>query len=95
MPGAVIRKTVPLTPQEVALLELTRAGGTPEHMALVRLVGAEVATSEAATLHALLAFALSALGEQIALDDYEKLAAARDAEDEAHERTMRRRVRAR
>jgi len=27
------------------------------------------------------------------LDDYEQLAASRDAEDEEHERTMRRRVR--
>jgi hypothetical protein len=87
------RKTVPLTGHEAALVERARVEGTPQHDALVRLVGAEVPGSEAATLHALIAVGLTALGDQIALDDYEQLAASRDAEDEEHERTMRRRVR--
>ena len=93
MGEAIVRKTVPLTTTEAALVDRARSGGTPQHTALVRLVGAEVSGSEAATLHALVAFALNALGEQIALDDYERLAVARDSEDELHERTMRRRRR--
>lgn len=88
-----LRKTVPLTSREAALVERARTAGTPQHQALTRLVGAEVASSEAATLHALVAFGLTALGEQIALDDYEQLAASRDDEDAEYEQTMRRRVR--
>ena len=87
------RKTVPLTHQEAALVERARTPGSPQHEALTRLVGAEVAGSEAATLHALVTFGLAALGEQVALHDYEQLADSRNAEDEEYERTMRRRVR--
>jgi hypothetical protein len=93
MSETTIRKTVPLTGQEAALVERARTHGTPQHEALIRLVGSDVPRSDAATLHALLAFALNALGEQIALDDYEQLAASRDTEDEGYERAMRRRVR--
>jgi hypothetical protein len=87
------RKTVPLTPEEAALIDLARRAGTPQHRALVHLAGADAARSEAATLHALVSFALTALGEQIALDDYERLAAAKDEEDAQYEETMRRRTR--
>jgi hypothetical protein len=92
MTETVIRKSVPLTNQEAILVERARAGGV-QHEALVRLVGAEVPASEAATLHALIAFALNALGDQIALHDYEQLAASRDDEDEQYGQAMRRRVR--
>jgi hypothetical protein len=95
MTEAVVRKTVPLTAREAALVDRARSQGTPHHEALVRLVGGDIGSSEAATLHALLAFALSALAEQIALDDYEQLAASRDADDQEYARTMRRRVRGR
>jgi hypothetical protein len=37
--------------------------------------------------------ALTALGEQVALYDYEHLAASRDAEDDEYEAAMRRRSR--
>jgi hypothetical protein len=92
MPG-IARKTIPLTDEEAALVERARQTGTPQHAALVRLAGEDVTRSEAATLHALVRFALTALGEEVAVHDYERLAAARDAEDEEYERSMRRRTR--
>lgn len=75
------------------MVERARVAGTPQHEALVHLAGREVASSEAATLHALVAFGLTALGEQVALRDYEQLAASRNDEDREYERIMRRRVR--
>jgi hypothetical protein len=93
MAEATIRKTVPLTSQQAAAVERVRVAGSAHHAALVRLTGREVGSSEAATLHALLEFALTALGEQIAMDDYAHLAASRTAEDEEYEQAMRRRVR--
>jgi hypothetical protein len=93
MTDVIVRKTVPLSAPEAALVERARTAGTPQHDALVRLVGGEVPGSEAATLHALIGVALTALGEQIALADYAELAASRDSEDEEHETLMRGRVR--
>jgi hypothetical protein len=93
MTDTILRKTVPLSGPEAALVERARTAGTPQHDALVRLVGGEVPASEAATLHALIGVALTALGEQIALADYEQLAESRDAEDDEHESLMRARVR--
>src|SRR5947208_1838787 len=87
------RKTVPLAPHEAAFIERARRAGTPQHEALVRLVGEGATKSEAATMHALVSFALTALGEQVALYDYEQLAASRDDEDAAYESAMRRRAR--
>jgi hypothetical protein len=87
------RKTVPLSPHEVALIERARQAGTPQYEALVRLVGEGATRSEAATMHALVSFALTALGEQVALYDYEQLAASRDDEDAQYEAVMRRRTR--
>lgn len=93
MADVVTRKTVPLSTDEAALVERARTAGTPQYEALVRLAGADVVRSEAATLHALVAFGLTTLGEQIALHDYELLAASRDEDDAEYERAMRRRVR--
>ncbi len=93
MAEATVRKTVPLTREEAAMVERARTAGTALHEALVHLAGGEVASSEAATLHALVAFGLTALGEQVAMHDYEQLAASRDDEDREYERVMRRRVR--
>jgi hypothetical protein len=84
---------VALSPQEVALIERARQAGTPQHEALVRLVGEGATKSETATMHALVSFALTALGEQVGLYDYEQLAAARDTEDEAYRAAIRRRTR--
>jgi hypothetical protein len=89
----IVRKTVPLSSQEAALIEHARTSGTPLHRALVELGGESATRSEAATLHALVSFALTALREQAALHDYEQLAAARDEEDAAYATAMRRRVR--
>ena len=93
MAEATVRKTVPLTSEEAALVERARVAGTPQHEALVQLAGRDVASSEAATLHALVTFGLTALGEQVALHDYEQLATSRNNEDREYERIMRRRVR--
>ena len=89
----ITRKTIPLTEEELALVDRARVAGTPQHAAMVRVAGEDVSRSKAATLHALVKFALTALGEEIAMHDYEQLAAARDADDEEYERSMRRRSR--
>ena len=93
MAESVIRKTVPLTSQEAELIEQARTEGTPYHAALVQLAGMDVIRSEAATLHVLVAFGLTTLGEQVALHDYARLAESRDADDEAYASALRRRVR--
>lgn len=93
MTDAISRKTVPLTGVEAALVEQARTAGTPYHAALTQLVGEDVTRSEAATLHALVAYGLDALGEQVALDGYAHLAASRDAEDEQYAAMLRRRTR--
>ncbi|HCU49884.1 MAG TPA: hypothetical protein DGG94_08810 [Micromonosporaceae bacterium] len=85
------RKTVPLTSQEAELIERAREAGTPQHEAFVKLLGKAPTRSEAATLRALVGLALHQLGEEVALSDYERLAASRDAEDEAFDKAMRRR----
>jgi hypothetical protein len=93
MVGDITRKTVPLTEREAELIARARTAGTPENEALIQLAGLDVVRSEAATLHALVAFGLTTLGEQIAFHDYGRLAESRDAEDEAYETTARRRPR--
>ena len=93
MADPITRKTVPLTGAEAAVIEQARTTGTPYHAALSQLIGEDAARSEAATLHALVAYGLNALGEQVALDSYEQLAASRDAEDEEYASTLRGRVR--
>jgi len=87
------RKSVTLTQAELELIELARETGTPWNEALVRLRGQEATRSEAATLHALIGLALTKLGDEVALRDYELLAASRDDEDEAFDAAMRRRGR--
>jgi hypothetical protein len=93
MTDAVTRKTVPLSSAEVTLVEQARTAGTPYHAALIRLAGEEAARSEAAALHALVALALDALVEQVALAGYAELAASRDAEDDEYTATLRGRTR--
>jgi hypothetical protein len=95
MVGDTTRKTVPLTCAEMDLIELARTEGTPYHAALTLLAGPEAARSDAATLHALVAFGLTTLGEQVALHDYGQLAASHDAEDTAYAAALRRRKRGR
>jgi hypothetical protein len=87
------RKTVPLSGAEASLIEHARTRGTPYRAALIRLAGEDAARSEAATLHALVALGLNALGEQVALDGYAELAESRNAEDEAYAAMLRRRER--
>jgi hypothetical protein len=87
------RKTVPLSSAEAFVIEQARTKGTPFHAALKELVGEDAARSEAATLHALVAYGLHALSEQVALDGYAKLAESREAEDEEYSAVLRRRDR--
>jgi hypothetical protein len=84
---------VPLSRTEVLAIEQARTQGTPFHAALTELVGEDAARSEAATLHALVAYGLRALGEQVALDAYAKLAESQNAEDEEYAAALRRRDR--
>lgn len=93
MADTIARKTVPLTSQEAAFLERARQAGTPQYEALVRLAGEAVTRSEAATLHALIAYAVNAIGEEVAMRDYEQLAAAQDEDDRGYAVAMRQRVR--
>lgn len=87
------RKSVTLTPAELELIELAREAGTPWNEALIRLQGRDATRSEAATLHALIGLALTKLGDEVALKDYELLAASRDEEDEAFDAALRHRRR--
>jgi hypothetical protein len=93
MVESTTRKTVPLTNREAEIIERARTAGTPENTALIQLAGIDVVRSEAATLHALVAFGLTTLGEQIAFHDYGRLAESHDADDAAYEATARQRVR--
>jgi hypothetical protein len=87
------RKSVTLTPAELELIELAREAGTSWNDALVRLRGPESTRSEAATLHALIGLALAKLGDEVAMRDYEQLAASRNDEDEAFDAALRHRRR--
>lgn len=87
------RKSVTLTPAELELIELAREAGTSWNEALVRLRGPDATRSEAATLHALIGLALTKLGDEVAMRDYEQLAASRDDEDEAFDTALRQRRR--
>jgi hypothetical protein len=84
---------VPLSGAEAFVIEQARTKGTPFYAALTELIGEDAVRSEAATLHALVAYGLHALGEQVALDGYARLAESRDAEDEEYSAALRRRDR--
>lgn len=96
---APIRKSVPLTPDELALLDAARTDGTPTHEALTELLAANpalrelAATSESAILHALIQLGIGAVRERAMEHGYAALAAAQDDEDRAYHAAMRRRPR--
>ncbi len=94
MVKAKVRKSVPLTADDQALLESLRMPGTPEHAALAEVVGADLPedASEAETLHALLVAGRLAVVERVMISGYAALAAAQDAEDRATRRAMRARA---
>lgn len=93
MSTETIRKSVPLTPDELDALNAARTEGTTEHDALTELAGPGATRSEAATLAALLALGIGAVRERAMDHGYAALAAEQDDEDRAYEAAMRKRVR--
>ena|SRR5882757_8403039 len=88
-----IRKSVPLTPDEVAALNAARTDGSPAHEALVELLGHDATGSEAATLQALVQLGFSVVRERAMDHGYAALAAMQDQDDRDYEAVMRQRVR--
>lgn len=93
MTAETIRKSVPLTKDELAALKAARTDGTPVHEALAELVGPEAAHSEATTLQALIQLGFTVVKERAMDHGYAALAASQDEEDRDYEAAMRRRVR--
>ncbi|MFW6694680.1 hypothetical protein [Streptomyces sp. MAR4 CNX-425] len=88
-----VRKSVPLTSEDQAVLDRLRTPGTAEHEALRDVAGIllDDDASEAETLHALLTAGRLAVTERVMLSGYAALAAAQD-EDAADRRAMRARA---
>ncbi|MDR1187614.1 MAG: hypothetical protein LBK95_09180 [Bifidobacteriaceae bacterium] len=85
-----VRKSVPLTPSQVALVERVREPGSPERAAIEGVVGPVVGTlSEARALSELIEVALKVLREVRLEQGYAALACASDQGDEAHARAVR------
>lgn len=93
MKTEAIRKTVPITPEELAILDATRSEGSPAHEALTELLGPAATRSEAAALHGALSLGLSLISERIAEHGYAALAAAQTDEDREFHAIMRQRRR--
>jgi hypothetical protein len=87
-----IRKTVPLTPELLAVLDAAATIGSAEHDVLVEIAGQGAGRSEAAVLRALLELGSAALKDKVAERGYAALAAAETDEDREFHAAMRRRV---
>lgn len=87
------RKTVPLTAEELAIIEASRDQGSPAYDALVELVGPAATRSEAAALHGALSLGLGLIRERVAEHGYAALAAAQTDEDREFHAIMRQRRR--
>jgi hypothetical protein len=90
MSTAARRESIPLTEDDLAVLERLLQSSSPERRTLERLSG-EVGNSKAALLHALLVVGIDAVRERAREDGYRELLVSRDADDEAEIRTARRR----
>jgi hypothetical protein len=88
-----IRKSVPLTPGELAAIAAARTEGTAEHDALLELAGTGADRSEATALQALVALGLAAVKDRVQERGYAALASSQDDEDRAYQAAMRRRSR--
>lgn len=93
MSTEAIRKSVPLSPDELDALNAARTEGTTEHDALTELAGPAATRSEATTLAALLALGFTVVRDKANENGYAALAAEQDDEDRAYEAAMRKRVR--
>ncbi|MFC0547579.1 hypothetical protein [Kutzneria chonburiensis] len=90
MSTAARRESIPLTEDDLAVLERLLQSSSLERRALEQLSD-EVGDSKAALLHALLAVGIDAVRERAREDGYRELLVSRDADDEAEIRTARRR----
>jgi len=85
-----IRKAVPVTDDELALLVASRTEGSAANAAAIELLGPDAVRSEAAILHGVLALGLSVVKDRITDRDYAALSAAQDDEDHAYQAALRR-----
>jgi hypothetical protein len=90
MGTAARRESIPLTENDLAVLERLLQTSSLERRALEQL-SAEVGDSKAALLHALLVVGIDAVRERAREDGYRELLESRDADDEREIRTARRR----
>jgi hypothetical protein len=82
MPTTTIRKSVPLAPAQLDLLERLRQHGSDERTTIEQAIGVIPETaSEAYLLHALIAYAEKQLRDQILDAQYARRAATLDDED--------------
>ncbi|MFC0434467.1 hypothetical protein [Kutzneria buriramensis] len=90
MTAAARRESIPLTDDDLAVLERLSQSSSLERRALEQLSD-EVGESKAALLHALLVLGIDAVRERAREDGYRELQASWDAGDEQEIRTARRR----
>jgi hypothetical protein len=88
--AAARRESVPLTEDDLAVLERLLQSSSLERRALEKLT-AEVGDSKAALLHALLVVGIDAVRERAREDGYRALLSTRDASEDEEIRTARRR----
>jgi len=90
MATAARRESIPLTEDDLAVLERLLQSSSLERRALEQL-SEEVGDSKAALLHALLVVGIDAVRERAREDGYHELMASQDTDDEQEIRTARRR----
>ncbi|MEV6604840.1 hypothetical protein [Kutzneria sp. NPDC051319] len=90
MSTAARRESIPLTEDDLAVLERLLQSSSLERRALEQL-SEEVGDSKAALLHALLVVGIDAVRERAREDGYRELMASQDAEDKAEIRAARHR----
>ncbi len=92
--STTVRKSVPLHPQELELLDRVRSAGTPENDALREATGIEFpqGTSEAESLRAILKIGIATIEDRVMEHGYAAMAAERDEDDRAFAAAMRRRT---
>jgi hypothetical protein len=90
MATAARRESIPVTEDDLAVLERLLQSSSLERRALEQLSD-EVGDSKAALLHALLVVGIDAVRERAREDGYRELRATQDADEEREIRTARRR----
>jgi hypothetical protein len=93
--ASTTRKSVPLTEEELADLDLLRSPDTPEHAALDELLSIGDNPSEASVLLALLRLGRQRVSEAVMERGYAELAASEGDDDRAAKRALRQRLIAR